>query len=334
MKKVWSGLAVLTLMIIASVIVFKNQEKSTIKGELTDFAVNDTASIDRIILKNQSGEMVDLTREENHWLLNGKYKARPDGINNLLYTMKKVTVKSPVSQQAMNSTLKNIISNHVLVEAYDGSTLVKSYYVGGPNQTHTGTNMLMKGSERPFAMHIEGFHGFLTPRYFTSETEWRNRGIFEYKRERIESLTISYTEKPAANFSISVNPMVSGYTINYGPELSKASTAMDTLSVSAYLKNYEKVHYESFEETKDQSVIDSVLATEPMFVIELTTTDGESRNVKGFEKPLPGGIDPEGNPTDVDIDRLYLQVDDEVFVIGQYAIFDPLTKGINFFKRG
>lgn len=334
MKKVWSGLAVLVLMIIASVIVFKNQEKSTIKGELTDFAVQDTAAIDRIILKNQSGEMADLRREENHWILNGKYRARPDGINNLLYTMKKVSVKSPVSQQAMNSTLKNIISNHVLVEAYDGSTLVKSYYVGGPNQTHTGTNMLMKGSERPFAMHIEGFHGFLTPRYFTSEKEWRNRGIFEYKREQIANLTITYNELPKANFSINVDPMLTGFTIKYGPDLSQVSTAMDTLGVSAYLKKYEMVHYESFEETKDQSVIDSVMASEPMFVIELTTTDGETKNVKAFKKPLPGGIDPEGNPTDVDIDRLYLLIDDEEFVIGQYAIFDPLAKGINFFKRG
>jgi hypothetical protein len=334
MKKVWSGLAVLILMIIASIVVFKNQGKSTIKGELTNFAVEDTAAIDRIILKNQSGEMADLAREENRWLLNGKYKARPDGINNLLNTMKKVTVKSPVSQQAMNSTLKNIISNHVLVEAYDGSTLVKSYYVGGPNQTHTGTNMLMKGSERPFAMHIEGFHGFLTPRYFTSEKEWRNRAIFEYKREKIASLSIKYTEKPIANFSINIEPMVTGYVIKYGPDLSKVSTAMDTLSVSGYLKNYEKVHYESFEETKDQNLIDSVIASEPMLVMELTTTDGEIKNVKAFAKPLPGGIDPEGNPTDVDIDRLYLLINDDEFVIGQYAIFDPLTKGINFFKRG
>jgi hypothetical protein len=334
MKRVLSGLAVLVLLIIAAVYVYSNQTKSTIKGEVSDFAIEDTASITRIVMKNEAGEMVTLQRDENKWILNDKFQARPDGMNTLLYTMKKLSVKSPVSQQAMNSTLKNIISSHVLVEAYDGNTLVKSYYVGGPNQTHTGTNMLMKGSERPYAVHIEGFHGFLTPRYFVDENEWRHRGIFEYSKDQIESVSIEYTNNPSQNFSISTNPMLTGYVVNYGETLSETSTAMDTLGVSAYLKNFEMIHYESFEETKSQAVIDSVLASQPIFKIDLSTAEGEQRTVKGFLKPLIGGEDPEGNPTDVDIDRLYLLIDNEEFVIGQYAIFDKLTKGINFFKRG
>ena len=45
-----------------------------------------------------------------------------------------------------------------------------------------------------------------------------------------------------------------------------------------------------------------------------------------------GGYDPEGNLIDNDLDRLYLELDNGEMVIGQYAIFDPLTKGIEFLR--
>lgn len=228
---------------------------------------------------------------------------------------------------------KNIISSHVLVEAFDGGKLIKSYYVGGSNQAHTGTNMLMKGSSRPFVMHIEGFHGFLTPRYFVNENEWRHRAIFEYKKDQIQNISIHYINSPEKDFNIYFNSAKNNFAIDYGKNLAKTATLIDTLGLSAYVKNYEMVHFEGFEETKPQSLIDSVIQSTPIFEIKLTTTQGKQHSVKGFKKPLKGGFDPEGKPTDVDIDRLYLLIDNESFVIGQYAIFDKLTRGINFFRK-
>lgn len=334
MKKVIIGVVFVVALALISWFMYSNEQKSTIKGELTDFAIEDTAAIDQIIMKDDAGQSVKLDRTEKGWILNDQYPARKDGMNILLYTMKRVRVKSPISQQSMQSILKNIIASHVLVEAYSDGELIKSYYVGGANPSHTGTNMLMKGSERPFATHIEGFHGYLTPRYFTNENEWRHRGLFEYNPENIQELSIAYHASPSNNFKITRNQPGDTPEVYYGEDFGKKSSEIDTLMLNGYLKNYQMIHWESFEETKTEAYIDSVKQSEPYYTFTLKTFDGENRLVHGYQKPLPGGFDVEGNPTDIDVDRLYLWADSSTFVVGQYAIFDKLTKGIIFFRRG
>ena len=61
------------LIIIAVIFKFSNQN-STIKKELKDFAVEDTASIDKIFMVNKFNQKVTLTRQDNYiWKVNSKY---------------------------------------------------------------------------------------------------------------------------------------------------------------------------------------------------------------------------------------------------------------------
>lgn len=328
MKKVVVGIVLLVVLSFITVWVVRQNSASTMRSELTDFAVEDTLSITKIILKDEQGERIELQREDGFWTLNQSYLARPDAVKILLTTMKKVRVRAPVSQQMMNTVLKTIIANHTLVEAYAGNTLVKSYYVGSPDRDHTGTFMMISGSERPFVTHIEGFHGFLTPRYFTNLNEWRHRGIFEYERDEIAALDLRINNGSQTNISIVQN--TDGVFDVYTGSDDAPVSDLDTFMLNAYLSHYKKVHFEGIEETKTDAFIDSVKQSEPIFTISLTDTEGHTREVIGFKKPLKNGFDPEGNPLKFDFDRLYLWIDSGEMVVGQYAIFDPLTKGLGF----
>jgi len=239
-------------------------------------------------------------------------------------------VKAPISESMKSTVLKNIISSHTLVEAYDGGELLKTYYVGGPDKEHTGTFMMIKGSSRPFLMHIEGFHGFLTPRFFTNLNEWRHRKIFEYKPEEIRSVSISYPENHAIDFSIERDD--SGQLLVFTGEERSLRNDVDTFMLTAYLSRYKMIHFEGFEETKTESFVDSVMRSEPIFHISLTDMQGISTTVSGYKKPLSEGYDLEGSPITHDMDRLYLKINDQKIVVGQYAIFDKLTKGLGFLK--
>ncbi len=331
MKRLIIGLVLVVTLAGIAFFMQQNQGSSTIREELSNFAFEDTGSVSRIIMKDESGEQVDLQKQpDGSWTVNSEYVARPDGIDILLTTMKKLSVKSPISQNAMETALKNIISNHVLVDIYtNGDTPDKSYYVGGANQLHTGTNMLMKNSTRPFVIHMEGFHGYLTPRFFTNELEWRDREVFGYRNEDIASLEINYQEKPEQHFRFE-NRGGGDMSLTAGPNLER-SIGFDTLMLDAYLANYKMVHYESYEETKSDDFIDSVKASTPIFTITIETDD-ESRLVHGYRKPLRDGYDLEGNPIKHDQDRLYIWVDSGDLYVAQYAIFDKLTKGVYFFK--
>ncbi|MBT3647851.1 MAG: hypothetical protein HN542_06390 [Flavobacteriales bacterium] len=327
MRKIGIGVAFLFVITLITFWVLNNQSSSTIKSELTDFAVQDTAVISKITLEDETGVTVVLDRNEKGWIVNQEFIARPDAVRILLTTMSKLSVKSPVSQQGMNSVLKNIIAKHTLIKIYTSSEEAdKAYYVGGPDQTHTGTLMLMKGSSRPFITHLEGFHGFLTTRYFTNVLEWRHRGIFEEQIHNIDGLNISFPADSSLDVDISRNETTGSWTV------SPSSSEIDTFLLMAYLKKYELVHYESFEETKSPEFLDSIRGTEPLFQISLRTFNHGAIGVTGFKKPIREGYDPEGNAIGYDLDRLYLQLDNGEMVIGQYAIFDPLTKGIGLFR--
>ena len=177
--------SILLLVVVATVAIYFyiTNNNSTLKKELSDFAVADTASITKIFMADKNGKSILLERINGiSWKLNGKYEARQDGINNLLETIKRVTVKAPVNKAAFETVIKKLASNGVKVEIYQNNDKKPSkvYFVGGSNQEHTGTEMLLQGSSIPFLTHIEGFYGFLTPRYFVNENEWKDRTIFRY----------------------------------------------------------------------------------------------------------------------------------------------------------
>ena len=332
MKRLIIGGVLVLILAIVAYVMNENQTGSTIRSELSDFAFKDTAAVTRIVLKDESGEKVDLKRVNGlDWTVNDDYTARPDAIEILLKTMKRLSVKTPISQTAMQTTLKNIISHHVLVEIYTtGDEPVKSYYVGDANQSHTGTNMMMKSSSRPFVVHIEGFHGFLTPRFFTNELEWRSREIFGFRPDDIASLEITYREKPNQSFQV-INNGGGNIKLSTGTEF-QHEAAFDTLLLNGYLSNYKMIHYESYEETKSTAFIDSVKQSTPLFSIKLNT-DEDSRIVHGYRKPIRDGYDLEGNPVKYDQDRLYVWVDSNELFVCQYAIFDKLTKDVYFFRN-
>jgi len=82
---VFIGLALVAL--VAFLILRESQSNDDLSPEAYDFAIADTASIDRIVLWNRSPDTAILTRESGIWLINGAHPARPDAIEVLLETL-------------------------------------------------------------------------------------------------------------------------------------------------------------------------------------------------------------------------------------------------------
>jgi hypothetical protein len=77
----WSvviGLSVAALVVY--LILRETQSHDDLSPEAYDFAVADTASIDRIVVWNRSPDTAVLTRQAGVWLINGAHPARPDAV--------------------------------------------------------------------------------------------------------------------------------------------------------------------------------------------------------------------------------------------------------------
>ena len=201
-------------VIIIIVIVFllmKSDPKSTIKQD-NNFSINDTSLITKVFLADRHGNTITLNKYNNFWMVNNQFVVRKDVIKILLSTANKISIKKPVSKNAFENVVKYIATSGIYVEFYEGDNLVKSYTIGSNTPDHLGTYMLLKGSEKPYVIHIPFFNGFLSPRYGVKGSHldinnWRSTKVFDINYDDIDF--ISYTDYLDRNNSyfLSTNPL-------------------------------------------------------------------------------------------------------------------------------
>ena len=178
--------------------LFLLENEGTTRPQLYDFTVEDTASVDRITIRDKRPMETVLTRTRDGWRVNGGYLARPDAIEILLETLKRQEMRSFAPEKAKKRVL-NMMSTRgteVIVEA-EGE-VVKHFYVGGNAPDLLGTYMMIRGSDGPYQVHIPGFNGFLNTRYFADPNMWRNRTLVSIDAENIERISLEYHHDPEA----------------------------------------------------------------------------------------------------------------------------------------
>lgn len=327
MKKNKIAILLVAILVPVTLWLVQHNNKSTIKKELRDFAVEDTGGITQLFIVEKSGDKVKLDRMgKGQWQVNNKYPARQDGINLLLATIKNVQILSPVDKKAQESVIKTLASTARKIEIYAGDELIKVYYVGGETQDHLGTYMLLSDAKTelnstvPFIMYIPGFNGYLTSRYFTAEKDWRDRNIFSYKANEITSVKVECFNRPEQSFEIT------GQNNQYNIQLlqdNKSLEGFDTLAIKQYLVYYENIGYESLENTFTKK--DSVITSPPCNRITVTDSKGNKTSITMFLKPPPPErIDPDGMPLKHDPDRLFAVINGQDFVLIQYYVFGKL----------
>ena len=327
MKKNLIGLAILLVLGAIALFVYQQRGTGTIKPELHNFAVKDTATVTRIFLADKSGQTILLERQnEKEGTVNKTHKARKDAIDILLKTIKRVEMKAPVAKTAHDNIVRLLAGKSTKVEIYTGDEKVKTYYVGDATQDNQGTYMLIEGSSTPFVCHIPGFVGYLSSRYMTRILEWRDSEIFSYSLPQIAELKVEFHQEPEKSFRIthSKNRVVQLFKNSQKEEL---VTNMDTVFVKRYLLNYGNIRFEGIQ-PYDVARVDSIVNSPPYFTISVTDRNGETTSVTSFRILAdPDRLDVDENTLKWDLDRMHgiMNGDDSEVLLIQYFSFDRLT---------
>ncbi|KJS05396.1 MAG: hypothetical protein VR77_08660 [Flavobacteriales bacterium BRH_c54] len=320
---------VLLLAVAVAAYLYFNQGKTTynVEGAKMDFSVEDTSSITKIFIVDNQGEHVTLVKGEKSWLVNNKYDARPDNIRLLMKTFSRIAVKAPVPKSAQDNIIKSIATKGTKVEVYQGGGKPsKVYYIGNSTMDQTGTYMLLETegvkSSVPFIMHIPGFRGFLNSRFFTDSQQWRDAAIFKYQPQDIQKLEVTYYEKPEQSFTITKKDTLFIMTDKNNQEVKAPANR-----ILEYLERYEKIYYEMVDTESTPELIDSVLNSQPFIRISVTDVDGEINEVVAYHMPnFRETLDPvTGELFEYDVDRMYANINKELFVYIQFATFDEIT---------
>lgn len=346
MKK--NRIVIILVVVLAVIAIFlMNQNRGvTLRSEVGDFAIDDTASVTKIFMADMQGNEVLLEEvAPGNWSLNGTMKARPEGIEMLLSTMSKLAVKAPVSKSGYNTVIKRLATTSVKVEIYQmvfrinlfnllklfpHEKRTKVYYVGSATPDNMGSFMLMEGSEIPFVVYLPGFKGYVSARFTAYSSDWRDHTIFSEKPSQIKSIQVEFPQDPEQSYRIdkfgdqdlSIRQLSTG----------KVFDGFDTTRVVDFINAYRNIRFEmSFQEITGKHQ-DSIIAQTPVNIIEVTDATGKTQKVTTYRRAnLAIQQDLDGNLLPYDIDRLYALIDENnELVIAQYFVFDPITRPLSF----
>jgi hypothetical protein len=332
------ALWLLFILLLAAAGVTYFYKSRSVKGKsLADFAISDTSVVDKIFISDPNGNAVTLERipGEFLWQLNGTYKARKDAVDLLLKTFLRLEVKAPVPSTAKENIIRNMAGNGRKCEVYVNGNIHKIYYIGGPTRDNYGTYAMLETPDEgrstdPYIVQVSGFAGFLTPRFFTNEEDWRYTGIFRYPSLEFSKISLQYYPDSSGNFSISYN---GGNNLSLFDGAGNIFSVFDTLAVKDYLLLFKKVHFENYNSGLNPAQEDSVFSLRPNVTITLVENNGVERKLTLWLKKSSKPIEDQGILLQWDPDHLYGSTDGEDLVLCQHFVFDPMLRPIQSFSR-
>jgi hypothetical protein len=328
----------LAILLIAALYFYFTNTKSTLKEEYSDFAIEDTSLVTKIVIADQQGNYSVLTRENKYkWIVNGKYEARKDAMDVLLKTLKRIDIQSPVPKSSLESTIKFIAANNKRVEIYTNNNdkPEKVYYVGHNTKNNLGTYMLLekdgKKSSVPFVTHIPGFDGFLNTRFISDPKMWHSVKVFRYQPNDLAEITVEFPDSAHLSYKI-VHPDTNVYKLT---DLQENALPANTQKIQDYLTRFTFINFEQVDVDGSPEYQDSIMHTKPFFILQVKDRNGKLTHIKAFRMPNYKHVinNQTGAEFPYDMDRFYGLINDSLFTVMQYPTFDPITPERKFFQE-
>ncbi len=333
-----------TITLIGGSIARKNRPGGT---AFSDFAVTDTANITKIFLADRDGNTINLERvSPSAWKLNKIHDANREVIESLLKTLYNIEVKGMVPRSAHNTVISDMAARNTKIEIYQRVPrirlghlrlfptirMTKSYYVGGPTQDHLGTYMLLEGGDKAYITYVPGQNAFLSLRYSTRESDWRDHTIVALTINQIRSVDAEIPGRPEESYRIVKSGEKSFDVFQYHNQ--PVTIPLDTMRVLDFMASFRNVKYEGLINDMDPERRDSIINSVPMQVITITAIDGGVYSITTFRRKSPYPFD-EVTQKELlwDRDRLYALINDgKDLTICQFYTFDDILKPFTYFR--
>lgn len=309
---------------VTALYLSKQDDKTSLLAAERSFAVKDTAGIYRIFIADRNGNQTNLERKNGYWLYDGKFRARPSAVNNVLDAVFRTEVKYKPPRAAVPEMVKNLATEGIKVELYDKKgNLIKAYYVGGATGDERGTYMMNADAEEPYVTQLAGWDGNLRFRYNLIGEDWRDRTVIAYEPEDIEAVSVEYPKNKNKSFRLerrgndfSVLPFYD-ITAKIGKPVNKGTA-------EAYLVGFHSLVAEGFENKLPQR--DSISRLIPFSIVTVKDKNGKASVFKFHPVFYEPGVDPKTGLTlpAQAVERYYADCNGRDFMMVQQRVFGKI----------
>jgi len=322
MKK--NYLLILTFIVLGSAtawyILTQDKGETTTLGWDRKFKVEQPEEIHRIFIAKRTGETTTLERSGNHWTVNGSHKASPNAMENLLRAVTNVELKFVPTKASVTNIVNELAARGIKVEIYNKKNeKIKSYYVGGVTPDARGTYMILEGAEQPMVMEVPQMEGQIRTRYDLTGDDWRDRSIFDYQPEEIQSVSIAYPKQ--RNKSFHLRRKGKGFEVTpYFDNVPPINREVDESSVEAFLVSFKGLIAEAFENNYAKK--DSIRQIVPFTVIAVTDMKGVERKAAFYPTFSIDAATGE-RPTNF-VERYFADMNTGDWLLLQHGVFEKI----------
>lgn len=319
----------IVVIVVVALLGYMSSDLLSGKGKsdrtLDDFMVEDTASVDKIIISNSFGLSVTVVRGENGWMTKEGDCIQQEPLNNILHTLNKVSVQSFLPQAAVENIKNQITVDFKKVEIFQNGKWVKTWHIGNSTPDHYGTYVLLETakdgmSNAPVVLEMKGLRGTIEPRFVADFRAWACTRIYSHSMEEIQQIKLKNFEKPEESFEWTRKG--SNFELKWNGSV---QPNYDTLKMVRYMERFNKLHFESHNYTMTQEQADSMRKTRPYIKFALKEKSGKEIGITAYRMKTDGvKLDFNGDTLRFDENRMWAFLDDGLLVKIQYYVFDPI----------
>ena len=253
------------LLVVSLALRFSGNKRPSSGFRVDLFSVSDTAAVQSILLKN--GEIEIARTAQNSWKVNDQYGLDPSLKTVLLAVLNQVTIKRPVSKIQQEEIATALSGGTRASVTSEGGNL--AFYAGG-NPARTQSYFMLEGTDQPYIVEIPGYRNYISGLFELTELQWRDRRLFNTHWRSLQSLKVSYPDKPSNNLHI-----------YFEDEFFKIEglNAMDTTALMTYLEPFQYFEANEFIAPGFSPLYDSLSKTQPLAVIELNEINADNNQV-------------------------------------------------------
>ncbi|MEM7658220.1 MAG: hypothetical protein AAF399_18985 [Bacteroidota bacterium] len=282
MKQTLTLLGALLLLGVGYGVFVYDRDGSSLRQEDIAFAIEDTASIERIQLtrleKGKPVINIDLKREaDGSWLINDQYPVIQPKMDQMLKVLHLVHLKEVLVGEGIQSAEKILRTLHTRVEVYDQQGIVKTYLIGTETKDATGTLVKLADAQAPYIVEMPGLQGYINASFPLEADLYRENLLFPARLSNLQRISVTYPQESDASFTLERS----------GDNWLLAGTeqAPNDQALQAYLGLFQgKIYAETFATEDFPGKKEALSEQTPDVFLNLSYLDGQERNVVLFAR--------------------------------------------------
>lgn len=319
----WALLTAAVLALVAGYFILSDHSGS-ISPRTSNFSIGKTEKVTEFRISRDT-EVLTIKKEKGYWMANGQYRVKENLPEVFLKTINSVKVKAPASRLLRATLRSRLLHEGVRIDVYKGIFRVRSYHVYYDSAQHE-SYFMKNWSKIPISVEIPGIHFPVAEIFRTSVQYWKDKSIFPYAPEQIESVRLDYPSDSSRSFTIlqsgrgKLELLLRNKAEGKGPDL---------LAMNDYLGSFRRLEYLKSVDPEDTAALAIVKNAKPLYIFTLQATG--AKPVIFTIYPFFGQRADQSRPDPVTFIGT-LSSGSSPF-LARYADFDPVLRDAAFFVK-